>query len=285
MFKIGDFSRLGQVSTRMLRHYDQLGLLKPKHTDKFSGYRYYTIDQLGDLNRIIALKELGLSLEQIAQIMNDVRPLNADKLRGMLMMKRSEIELTLSEEQARLGRVEARLRQIELEDEPSPYEVLVKPIPGIVVASVRTIAPTIDSMGYYCAMLYGQLYQGLRGLGITPLQPEITLYHNEDYVEADLDVEVSVPVHPKYQKQELSDNTITFRKLPAHELAATVIYEGRYEELMPAVLSLLRWIGVSDHVPAGPLRELHLSGPAHVGGEVVDSAVIEFQVPIQIVNV
>ena len=138
MFKIGDFSRLGQVSTRMLRHYDQLGLLKPKHTDKFSGYRYYTIDQLGDLNRIIALKELGLSLEQIAQIMNDVRPLNADKLRGMLMMKRSEIELTLSEEQARLGRVEARLRQIELEDEPSPYEVLVKPIPGIVVASVRT---------------------------------------------------------------------------------------------------------------------------------------------------
>lgn len=285
MFKIGDFSRLGQVSTRMLRHYDQLGLLKPKHTDKFSGYRYYTIDQLGDLNRIIALKELGLSLEQIAQIMNDVRPLNADKLRGMLMMKRSEIELTLSEEQARLGRVEARLRQIELEDEPSPYEVLVKPIPGIVVASVRAIAPTVASMDYYCAMLYGQLYQGLRGLGITPLQPEITLYHNEDYVETDLDVEVSVPVHPKYLKQELLDSTITLRKLPAHELAATVIYEGRYEELMPAVLSLLRWIGVSDHVPAGPLRELHLSGPAHVGGEVVDSAVIEFQVPIQMVNV
>jgi len=86
MFKIGDFSRLGQVSTRMLRHYDQLGLLKPKHTDKFSGYRYYTIDQLGDLNRIIALKELGLSLEQIAQIMGEAKPLNADKLRGMLMM-------------------------------------------------------------------------------------------------------------------------------------------------------------------------------------------------------
>ena len=52
-------------------------------------------------------------------------------------------------------------------------------------------------------MLYGQLYQGLRGLGITPLQPEITLYHNEDYIETDLDVEVSVPVHPKYLKQEL----------------------------------------------------------------------------------
>jgi len=122
-------------------------------------------------------------------------------------------------------------------------------------------------------------------LGITPLQPEITLYHNEEYVETDLDVEVSVPVHPKHLKQELPDDPISFRKLPAHELAATVIYEGRYEEMMPAILSLLRWIGVSDHVPVGPLRELHLSGPAHVGGEVVDFAVIEFQVPIQTANV
>ena len=64
-----------------------------------------------------------------------------------------------------------------------------------------------------------------------------------------------------------------------------MIYEGRYEEMMPAILSLLRWIGVSDHVPAGPLRELHLSGPAHVGGEVVDLAVIEFQVPIRKVEI
>ena len=163
MFKIGDFSRLGQVSTRMLRHYDQLGLLKPKHTDKFSGYRYYTIDQLGDLNRIIALKELGLSLEQIAQIMNDVRPLNADKLRGMLMMKRSEIELTLSEEQARLGRVEARLRQIELEDEPSPYEVLVKPIPQIGGEGART---RCASAKWRCPI--GAVFGDVPGSGVSP---------------------------------------------------------------------------------------------------------------------
>ena len=140
-------------------------------------------------------------------------------------------------------------------------------------------------MGYYCAMLYGQLYQGLRGLGITPLQPEITIYHNEEYTETDLDVEISVPVHPKHLKQELLGSVITIHRLPAHELAATLIYEGSYFNLTQGILALLRWIGVSDHVPVGPLRELHLSGPAHVGGEVVDLAVIEFQVPIRKVEI
>ena len=61
MFRIGEFSKLGQVSTRMLRHYDQLGLLKPSDTDQFTSYRYYTIEQLARLNRIIALKGLGFS--------------------------------------------------------------------------------------------------------------------------------------------------------------------------------------------------------------------------------
>jgi DNA-binding transcriptional MerR regulator len=117
MFKIGDFARLGQVSSRMLRYYDQLGLLVPRHTDKWSGYRYYTIDQLGQLNRIIALKELGLTLEQIGDLVADSNRISAERLRGMLTLKRAEIARTLQEEQRRLGRVEARLRQIEMEDQ------------------------------------------------------------------------------------------------------------------------------------------------------------------------
>jgi DNA-binding transcriptional MerR regulator len=66
MFKIGDFSKISQVSIRSLRHYDEIGLFKPAHTDPFTGYRYYSADQLPRLNRIIALRTLGLSLEEIA---------------------------------------------------------------------------------------------------------------------------------------------------------------------------------------------------------------------------
>ncbi|MCA9980244.1 MAG: MerR family transcriptional regulator, partial [Anaerolineales bacterium] len=101
MFKIGEFSKLGQVSTRMLRHYDKLGLLKPSHTDRFTGYRYYTIVQLLTLHRILALKDLGLSLQQIESLLQtDDVPLA--QMQGMLRLKQAEIRQQLAEEQMRL---------------------------------------------------------------------------------------------------------------------------------------------------------------------------------------
>lgn len=280
MFKISDFSRLGQVSPRMLRHYDQLGLLRPKQVDKWTGYRYYTIDQLGDLNRIIALKELGFTLEQVRDLLNAGEQLSSAALQGMLTMRRAEIERTLVEEQQRLSRVEARLRQIEMEGQPSPYEVVAKPIPAITVASISDVVATVEEMDFFCQHLYATLYANLRTAGITPLQPEITLYHNEEYTETDLKVEVSVPVQSKHLDAPRR-GFFEVHRLPAHDLAASMIYEGPYDGMTPAILSLLNWVGLNGHVPAGPLRELHLSGKAHPDGQqVVDSAVIEFQLPI-----
>ena len=108
MLKIGDFSQLAQVSVRALRIYDEMGLLKPVHVDRFSGYRYYEAEQLPRLNRIIALKDLGLTLDQIAQLLKD--DLSAEQLRGMLMMKQADLEQELKEGKSRLMRVAARLR-------------------------------------------------------------------------------------------------------------------------------------------------------------------------------
>src|SRR5512143_322161 len=113
MFKIGDFSKLSQVSVKALRYYDELGLLKPVEVDRFTGYRYYSADQLPRLHRILALKDLGLSLEQIAQLLDDDLP--AAQLRGMLRLKQVELRAQMQEEQARLARVAARLNQIEQE--------------------------------------------------------------------------------------------------------------------------------------------------------------------------
>jgi DNA-binding transcriptional MerR regulator len=88
--KIGDFSKIGQVTVRMLRHYDELGLLKPAYVDRLTDYRYYSIEQLPKLNRLLALKDLGFSLVQIAALLNDDLP--ALQLRGMFLMKRAEAE-------------------------------------------------------------------------------------------------------------------------------------------------------------------------------------------------
>src|SRR5215210_9235594 len=99
MFKIGEFSRLSRVSVRAVRHYDQLGLLTPSQTDAFTGYRYYSANQLPRLNRIIALRDLGFSLEQIAGMLGE--DLSTDQLLGMLKLKRAEVEQQMQLEQQR----------------------------------------------------------------------------------------------------------------------------------------------------------------------------------------
>ena len=282
MFKIGEFSKLGQVSTRMLRHYDQLGLLKPSQTDKFTSYRYYTIEQLARLNRIVALKELGFSLEQVAQLLEKEGDLSAEKLRGMLTLRRAEIERELLDTHTQLTEVESRLRQIEQEGQPSPYEIIIKSLPAQAVASLRQIVPTVGEMSYYWQTMYTELYAALERLGITPLQPEITLYHNDEYQETDLDVEITLPIHPKWLRQPPPTDSLTFRELPAADLAAALIYEGAFCDMPPAILALLTYVGTHRHVIAGPVRELHLSGPAFDDeGNEQASPVVELQIPIR----
>ena len=280
MYKIGEFSQLGQVSPRMLRHYDKLGLLVPSHNDKWTGYRYYTIDQLSKLHRIIALKDLGLSLAQIGELLESDDGMPTEQLRGMLRLKQNELMRDIEAGMWRLQSVQARLQELEQEESPSPYEIAVKSVAAQPVASIRMVVPHVAEMGYYCELLYGQLYGGLKKAKIKALQPEVTFYHTGEYRETDVDVEIASGVHPNYAAHENLDDRIFFREAPGHELVASLIYEGALAHMNAAILALLGWIGRHDHIIAGPLRELHLSGPVHDDDVVDEELVTEIQIPI-----
>jgi len=143
VIKIGDFARLGHVSIVTLRHYDEIDLLKPVAVDSFTGYRYYSVAQLPRLNRILALKDLGFSLEQIEVVLSG---LTLDQLRGMLKLRHAEVEQQVVQEQGRLARIATRLRQIESEETMSNYDVVLKTIPPMLVASRRVTIPTNDQV-------------------------------------------------------------------------------------------------------------------------------------------
>ena len=117
MFTIGDFARHGRVSVRMLRHYDATGLLHPARVDPATGYRYYTAAQLARLNRIIALKDLGFTLQQVREILDE--KVTTEELRTMLRVRRADLEAAMTAAAARLVQVEARLRSIESEGQMS----------------------------------------------------------------------------------------------------------------------------------------------------------------------
>lgn len=123
-FKIGDFSKLSRVSVRMLRHYDQIGLFEPTFIDPQSSYRFYAADQLPRLNRILALKDLGFPLEQIVSLLSE--NVTAAEMRGMLKLRRAELEAQLEEGRTRLAQIEARIEQVEREGYRLPNSYLAR---------------------------------------------------------------------------------------------------------------------------------------------------------------
>src|SRR5687768_13863828 len=106
MFRIGEFSKIARVTTRQLRYYDECGLLHPVHIDHETSYRYYSTSQLPRLNQILALKDLGLSLDQIGRSLNE--DISVDELRGMLTMKKVQLEKLVQEELIRIHQIENR---------------------------------------------------------------------------------------------------------------------------------------------------------------------------------
>lgn len=134
MVNIGEFARLGDVSVRMLRHYDDLGLLRPAQVDERTGHRRYEVRQLGDLNRIVTLKELGFTLRQVGDLLRD--GVDAAELLGMLRMRRAELERQANDTRHRVAQIDARLRLIESEHDMSEQEVVVKRVEPMRIAAL-----------------------------------------------------------------------------------------------------------------------------------------------------
>src|ERR687894_1600024 len=127
MLSIGHFAGHGHVSVRMLRHYDAIGLLRPAHVDRLTGYRSYDAGQLSRLNRIVALKGLGFTLQQVLSILDD--EVSVEELRGMLRLRQTELQSQIASDTARLAQVEARLQILEKEGAMSADDVQIKRIP------------------------------------------------------------------------------------------------------------------------------------------------------------
>lgn len=259
MFKIGDFSKISQVSVKTLHHYDDIGLFKPAAVDPFTGYRHYTIDQLPRLNRILALRDLGFSLEQIAQLLDD--QLSFETLCAVMHMKQAELTQRVTTEQARLARVAARLRLIQQEGSMSNYDVVVRTITPCTVACVREVMPDVPHM----VRRITEVVETLERQRIPLAGPPMTLFYHTGFREEDLDVEVAAPVKTDAPFElALSGNAkLHVRTLPAVEQMACLVYQGSYETLNEAYAAIGRWIAEHTYQLQLPGREIYLNGPQH----------------------
>ncbi|MEJ7811211.1 MAG: MerR family transcriptional regulator [Gemmatimonadaceae bacterium] len=249
MFRIGDFSKLSRVSIRMLRHYDETGLLTPARVDAGSGYRYYSADQLPRLNRIVALRGLGFSLEQIAALLRD--DLSPAELRGVLKLRRGELALKLRMDRARLAEVEARLRALERGEQLAPYDVIVREVPPRLMASLRR---TVPSLGAPIADMFDEVEAYVARHGARSAASPLTVFHDAEYRETDLDVQVAVPVTRAIPGSE----RVAVGEVAGAATMACAAYTGGYERTGEVIRVLLLWGGANGWRPAGKPREVYL---------------------------
>lgn len=269
MFKIGDFSKLSRVSVKALRFYAEIGLLLPAHVDDSSGYRYYAADQLPRLNRILALKDLGFTLEQIAAALQD--GVSAEQLRGMLRMKQAEIAQRMQAEQDLLGRVEARLHQIEQEGKMSNYEVVIKQVDPIKVASVRDTIQSYPEVG----RLFNEVCGYLQQHGVRLTGPCAALWHDAGHKESDIDGEGCVPIEGNLE----GNDRVKVSTLPAVATMASTIHHGAYSAFDLAYSAILTWIDANGYRIVGPNREVYLQSKGD-GNQNDESCVTEIQFPV-----
>ncbi len=290
MYTIGQFAKLGQVSLKLLRFYDRIGLLEPAHIHPENGYRYYTLDQLSRLNRIIALKNLGLSLNEVRDFLED--DLSIDELRGMLKFKQAQLRQQIEREQQRLREVETRLYQLELADPLHTYDIALKPSPILRGVSRRKRIAT----GEEIQPLFDELRQTLRALKVSAGM-FMGLFHLHDFVEESCqsDVVFSLCDGRKIQCHQLPGSSAAefeavctldsipvqfpeeIRELPS-ETIASLVYRGSFAARHFGYLAFSHWATQSGYCVCGAVREVYLrvhDTPYH------SDNLLEIQVPVQ----
>jgi DNA-binding transcriptional MerR regulator len=277
MFRIGEFSLIAQVSGRLLRYYDEIGLLSPEYTDPQTGYRYYSAGQLPRLNRILVLKELGLGLDQIARLLDQAA--SSEEIRGMLLLRKAQITQAMQEDLAQLQRVEARLDQLDAFGQTAIPDVVVKTVPPQHHLALREVFPDVAAVRR-CVERVATLVP--HKMPASSLGHIAFVIHSQLFDPDALDLEVGYLLAGNTCKipaavQLSEERVLTARDLPAVESMATLVHAGSLSDIHRSYGLLGTWVEQQQWQIVGQGRQVFLQLPQ----PDQDEAVIELQLPVK----
>lgn len=253
MLKIGDFSKLTQISIRMLRYYDEFGLLKPASVDEFTGYRYYSVNQLAVANKISSLKAMGFSLAEIAKIISQHE--NKAAVLEFLETRRIEALSQLEDAKRRITLIETAAERIRKDEKTMEYSVAIKDFPQMYAASVRKVIPTYNDEG----MLWQILREETKDMNLQFDSSSLcmALFYDEGFKEENVDVEILMTVKGKYADTE----NVKFKTIAPCK-AATVIFKGIYNEISEANNAIAAYINDNGYEFKGTMFNIYHVSPA-----------------------
>ena len=270
MFKIGEFSKLTQVSIRMLRYYDETGLLKPAATDPWTGYRLYAVEQIPVLNKIVYLRDAGFQVAEIAQALQAP---DEQAFLAQLERKYVQIEQQIRAEQEKLQRLALVKQELFSEKKELPYQVVLRAVPSYPVLALRRVIPD-----YYAE---GGLWQEMSALAadlhLTFTGEPFSIYYDQDYRERDVDVELCAPV----KKLGKAAGDLRFRYTePVPVMACTMVY-GDFSRIAGAYQAFAQWLEEnSRYQMAGANRQIVHRGPWNESDP--EKYLIELEIPVQL---
>lgn len=243
MLKIGEFSKLSRVSVRMLRHYDELGLIRPAETDRSTGYRYYSEDQLLTAGRVAALRDMGFGLADIGELLQCYDDREAVDRR--LRYKLAEVREQSAELERRTRLLETARQRLRKDKNAMKYDVVLKTLPQRRAATIRMIIPRYEEEG----RLWNILMEETAPLNVMADEPCYccAVFHDGEHRERDVDVEVQKTVKGEYPDTE----HVKFRTLPPVNVASAIC-KGPYDGMGEANFAVAEWVRDNGYQFAGP---------------------------------
>ena len=254
----------------MLRHYDEIGLLTPKHIDDFTNYRYYSEEQLTTACRITSLKDMGFRLVTIKEILKNYD--DPKTLSDFLAIKQAEILIEADEIKQRLLLLETAIKRLRKDDLAMNYTVVLKTIPERYVASVRKVIPAYNEEG----MLWNLLMSETASMHLSPEENSYSLamFHDKGHKESDVDVEIQMSVKGKYDNTE----NVNFKTVPEIEIASAT-YVGSYAQVTEVNHAVANWVKDNSYEFNGPMFCIYHVSPAQTQNP--DELVTEVCFPIK----
>lgn len=253
MFLIGEISKISQVSLRMLRYYDKNNIFKPRIINEENGYRYYTADQLDELYQIIELRDLGFTVAEITDFLKK----EMDEREVLLKEKERELEEQLREIKKRRMKLKSFQKDFK---EPSrgsgaDIRIVMKKIPDLEVVSLRKVVPDYFSEGEMWKEMTGKL-----GKCRSLVSESFSLYHDTEYKEEEVDIEICVVWN---EKNGAVPRGLVHRQVPGCDHAVSILVKGSYQNISGAYKEFLYWLGKHpEYRMAGPNRQICHVSPA-----------------------
>ena len=265
MFKIGTFSKMNMVTVKTLHHYEVLGLLLPERVDTATGYRYYSSDQLSRLHAILALRQMGLTLDEVAEC------LQGQDVEEILRAKQDRLETEIREHTQKLSRISNYLDNPKGVDIMS-YQVVIKALPEVIVASRRLVIPNYDAL----FTVVPEMGEEMKRLGCVCAIPPYCFnrYHDGEYKEENIDVEICEAI----VEAKADTDMVKFQTMQKVPQAACTLHKGPYSTIRHAYAAVIQWCEANGYEISGVARESFIDGIWNKESE--EDWLTEIQIPV-----